>query len=113
MSSICEPDVETEFGDPEHQSEAPSGHAPRWNVVLWDDDHHTASYVMRMLQEIFKFTEAKAYELTVLVDEEGRAVVFTGVKEPAEMRQEQIISYGKDHAIAECKGSMTATLERC
>ena len=106
-------DTDTEFGDPERKSKSPSGHAPRYNVVLWDDDHHTVGYVMKMLQEILKLTVAKAFELAEAVNYNGRAIVFTGVKEPAEMRQEQITSYGKDHDIKDCKGSMTATLERC
>jgi ATP-dependent Clp protease adaptor protein ClpS len=113
MSSVCNPETEEQFGDPARKSKAPSNHAPRYNVVLWDDDHHTVGYVMQMLQEILKLPEAKAFEMAELVHDEGKAIVFTGVKEPAEMRQEQITSYGKDHAIAECKGSMTATLERC
>ncbi len=44
-------------------------------------------------------------------DTRGRAILLTTTKEHAELKQEQIHSFGKDALIEGCAGSMTATVE--
>lgn len=113
MSTFDAPFADDEGGVAIEDRKSPGGHAPRYNVVLWDDDHHTITYVMKMLQEIVKIPEKRAFELAEEVHDSGRAIIFTGVREPAEMKQEQVHAYGKDFSIKDCQGSMTATLEKC
>jgi ATP-dependent Clp protease adaptor protein ClpS len=38
-------------------------------------------------------------------------VVLTTTKEHAELKRDQILSYGKDDRIRNCKGSMHASIE--
>jgi ATP-dependent Clp protease adaptor protein ClpS len=45
------------------------------------------------------------------VDNSGRAVLMTTHRELAELKREQVIAYGSDIRIAECKGSMSAIIE--
>ena len=45
------------------------------------------------------------------VDTQGRVVVLTTTLEHAELKRDQIHAYGKDGAIKNCKGSMSATIE--
>ncbi len=85
--------------------------APPFHVVLLDDDHHTYEYVIEMLRAVFGYPLAQGYQLAVEVDSTGRAVVFTGHFELAELKQQQIHTYGADWRIAHCAGSMTAILE--
>ena len=66
----------------------------RYHVLLWNDDHHSYEYVIEMLQQLF-----------------GHPVVLTTTMEHAELKQDQIHSYGKDAMISQCKGSMTCTIE--
>ncbi len=113
MNTFEKPYADDDGGVATMDRQSPGGYAPRYNVVLWDDEDHTVEYVMKMLQEIVKIPEKKAFELAEEVMDTGRAIIFTGVKEPAEMKQEQVHAYGKDHSIKGCKGSMTATLEQC
>ena len=84
---------------------------PRYNVVLLDDNDHTYNYVIRMLGRIFAFNEEKAFLLASEVDRAGRAVLMTTTRELAELKQEQIHSFGTDPLIDHCKGSMSAILE--
>ncbi len=84
---------------------------PRYNVVLWNDDDHTYEYVIAMLMELFGYPVEKGYQLAKEVDTEGRVVLLTTTLEHAELKRDQIHAYGKDHAIAACKGSMWATVE--
>lgn len=82
-----------------------------WNVVLIDDDAHTYEYVMKMLQSIFAMPVEKAFTMTEKVDADGRCILFTTHKEHAELKRDQIHSFGKDMLIASCAGSMSAVLE--
>ena len=84
---------------------------PPWNVVLVDDDQHTYEYVIDMLGRVFGHGPARALLMAVEVDTRGRAIVFTGHKELAELKLSQLAGFGADRRIAACKGGMTAVLE--
>ena len=45
------------------------------------------------------------------VDRTGRSIVCTTHKERAELKRDQILSFGCDFRIATCKGSMQAVVE--
>ena len=82
-----------------------------WNVVLLDDQDHTFDYVIRMLQQVFGFDAEKAHALANEVNRSGRAVCTTTHKEHAELKREQILGFGRDPLMANCKGPMSAVLE--
>ena len=84
---------------------------PRYNVLLWDSDEHSYEYVERMLRELFGYTPEECHKLAKTVDAEGKVVVLTTTKEHAELKRDQILAYGKDPAMKNCKGSMHATIE--
>jgi ATP-dependent Clp protease adaptor protein ClpS len=84
---------------------------PRYHVVLLDDDDHTYDYVIEMLMDIFGHTREAAYQMAFTVDADGRVVVDTTHKERAELKRDQILSYGADWRIPRCKGSMGAIIE--
>lgn len=86
--------------------------APLWHVVLLNDDDHTYEYVIEMLAKLFHFPLHRGFQLAREVDTTGRVIVFTGVLEQSEFKQEQIHAYGPDWRIDRCKGSMSAVLER-
>jgi len=85
--------------------------APRWNVVLLDDDDHSYAYVIEMLGALFGYPQARAFLLAEEVDRSGRAVLWTGPREVAEFKQERVHGYGADPRIPSCRGSMSAVLE--
>lgn len=85
--------------------------APRWNVVLLDDDDHTYEYVVDMLVKLFSHSARTAYALAVEVDKAGRSIVETTSLERAELKRDQIHSYGADPRLERSKGSMSAVLE--
>lgn len=82
-----------------------------WNVVLLDDDHHTYEYVMRMVTMLFGVSIARSLAIAQTVDSTGRAVCLTTHKELAELKVEQIHSFGPDPLMSESAGSMSAILE--
>jgi len=82
-----------------------------WHGVLLDDQEHTDTYVIRMMQELFNVAGEKATQVAEMVDAHGRAVVFTAHKELAELKRDQILGYGRDPQVSGCKGSMSAVIE--
>lgn len=84
---------------------------PPYNVVLLDDDEHSYEYVITMLGAIFGYPPQKGYALARKVDTAGRVVVATTNLEQAELRRDQIQSFGPDPRIPRCKGSMSAVVE--
>jgi ATP-dependent Clp protease adaptor protein ClpS len=86
--------------------------APRWHVVLLDDDEHTYAYVIEMLGSVFGLSPATAYRMAEEVDHTGRVIVWTGAREVAEFKQERIHSYGADARLPASRGAMSAVLEQ-
>jgi ATP-dependent Clp protease adaptor protein ClpS len=84
---------------------------PPYHVVLLNDDDHSVDYVVRMLNDLFGHPPAKGVEIAREVHFRGRAVVATTNLEQAELKCEQIQSFGPDPLIERCKGSMSATVE--
>jgi ATP-dependent Clp protease adaptor protein ClpS len=84
---------------------------PPYNVVLLNDDDHTYEYVIRMLGELFAYSEQKAYLMAKEVDNVGRVIVLTTTKEHAELKRDQIHAYGPDPLLERSAGSMTAVIE--
>ena len=109
-SETAEPQTITKKKQQEDRRDKPK-RQPRYNVVLWDDDDHSYEYVIRMLKELFGFPVEKGYQLARDVDNHGKVVCLTTTREHAELKRDQIHAYGKDKLIANCKGSMSATIE--
>ena len=84
---------------------------PPYNVILLDDNDHTYEYVIEMLGKVFSYPEAKGYELAKAVDNSGRVVVLTTHRELAELKCEQITSFGADWRLERSKGAMSAVIE--
>lgn len=98
--------------DPRTATEPIVREAPRFHVILLDDNEHTYDYVVEMLNRLFRYTPEESYRLACAVDREGRVVVETCMLERAEWKRDQIMAYGADWRIPRCRGSMTAVLEK-
>ncbi|MDJ0791427.1 MAG: ATP-dependent Clp protease adapter ClpS [Acidimicrobiia bacterium] len=65
-----------------------------WQVVVWDDPVNLMNYVVFVFREIFGFDKAKATKLMLQVHNEGKATVFSGPREQAEMYVARLHGYG-------------------
>jgi ATP-dependent Clp protease adaptor protein ClpS len=101
----------TTFPELDTESHQRTRRQPPYHVILLNDDDHSYAYVILMLKELFGHPPEKGFKIADEVDKQGRAVVFTGQKEVAELKQEQIHAFGPDPTISRCQGSMTAVLE--
>lgn len=84
---------------------------PTYHVILLDDDDHTYEYVIGMLRKLFGHSPEQAYQLACEVDEEGRVILDTTTLERAELKRDQIHTFGRDWRIARCQGSMSSVIE--
>lgn len=85
--------------------------APRYHLVLLDDDDHSYHYVVELLGHVLGYSAEKAYALACVVDSTGRALVETADHERVVRHQRQIHTYGADPRIPRSKGSMSAVIE--
>lgn len=84
---------------------------PLYHVVLLDDDDHTYDYVVGMLRKLFAMTAEDAFTKACEVDSTKRVILDTTTLERAELKRDQIQSYGRDWRIPRCCGSMTSIIE--
>lgn len=76
---------------PKHQNK--SKRLPPYHVILLNDDDHSMDFVVNVLRKVFAFTIEKAVQLMMEAHETGRSVVWTGSKEVAELKVEQIQTF--------------------
>ena len=56
-----------------------------WNVVVLNDPVNLQDYVAIVFKRVFGYSQAKAETLMMEVHTQGRSVVWTGVREKAEL----------------------------
>ena len=91
---IDEPEIDVDY---DTDTKTVTRHLPRYAVVVFNDDDHTFNYVIACFQKIFGYDVEKCFNLAVGIHENGREVVWTGSKEVAEFKKEQIENFGPDH----------------
>jgi ATP-dependent Clp protease adaptor protein ClpS len=106
QSMVAVPEVETKTENRKKPKKQ-----PRYNVILWDDSDHSYDYVIYMMKQVFRYPIEKGFQIAKEVDSSGRAICLTTTMEHAELKRDQIHSFGKDDLIPRCKGSMSATIE--
>ncbi|MCE9532443.1 MAG: ATP-dependent Clp protease adaptor ClpS [Planctomycetes bacterium] len=71
---------------------------PPYNVLLLNDDAHSMDFVVEVLQKVFKFPLERAFQLMIEAHENHVAVVWTGPKEVAELKAEQMTTFHETRA---------------
>jgi ATP-dependent Clp protease adaptor protein ClpS len=69
---------------------------PPYAVILHNDDINTMEFVVEVLRKVFGYTVEKCVELRLAAHEKGRAAVWVGALEVAELKADQIRSCGPD-----------------
>src|SRR5688500_8898468 len=69
---------------------------PPYAVVVLDDDEHTYAYVIETLCRVCGHSTEKAFQLAQEIDHRGRAIVWSGMLEVAELKRDQIRGRGTD-----------------
>jgi ATP-dependent Clp protease adaptor protein ClpS len=61
-----------------------------WNVVVHNDPVNLMSYVTLIFQRVFGFSKSKAEKHMMEVHNAGRSIVWSGVREQAELYVQQL-----------------------
>lgn len=78
---------------PIEESETKTRRIPPYNVILENDDHHSMEFVIEVLQKALGYNEQRCYQLMMVAHTSGQAVVWTGTKEVAELKMEQMLTF--------------------
>lgn len=92
MPAIVDPDI-----DLDTDSKTKTRRQPPYAVVVLNDDDHTFDYVIQTFMKVFNYQLEKCMKLAQQIHNEGRAVVWVGSLEVAELKRDQIKSMGPDH----------------
>ena len=96
---------------PRERDETKTRRVPPYNVILENDDYHSFEFVIEVLQKALGYNQQKALLLTQQAHDTGRAVVWTGTKEVAELKVEQIRSFHEARADGRKFGPLGCTIE--
>jgi ATP-dependent Clp protease adaptor protein ClpS len=69
---------------------------PPYAVIVLNDDDHSVEYVYELFRKVFGYSEQKCYLLTMEIHTKGQALVWSGPKEIAELKHDQIKGGGPD-----------------
>ena len=72
---------------------------PPYHVILLNDDVHSMEFVVTVLQKVFGYDEQKANLLMLEAHHQERAIVWSGSKEGAELKQEQVRSFHESRSL--------------
>jgi ATP-dependent Clp protease adaptor protein ClpS len=84
------PDTTTK---PQPREETHTRRVPPYNVILENDDHHSMEFVVEVLMKALGCAVERAFQFMMEAHTSGRAVVWTGPKEVAELKVEQIRTF--------------------
>lgn len=84
---------------------APSHRKPRplppYAVIVFNDDVHTFAYVIETFVKVFGYSAQKSLLLAEQIHHSGKGIVWSGSKEVAELKRDQIRSAGPDFYAAQ------------
>jgi ATP-dependent Clp protease adaptor protein ClpS len=88
----------TAFPDvlPDEATDTKTRRQPPYAVILHNDDINTMDFVVSVLRKVFGYEVEKCVELMIEAHEKGRAVVWVGPLEVAELKADQMLSCGAD-----------------
>lgn len=81
---------------PDQETETKTRRQPPYAVVLHNDDTNTMDFVVLVLRKVFGYTVEKCVELMMEAHQKGKAAVWVGALEVAELKADQIRSCGAD-----------------
>lgn len=97
---------------PKEKEETRTRRLPPYNVLVDNDDYHSFDFVVGVLCKVLGCPVERAYQLTLQAHTSGRAVVWTGPKEVAELKLEQIQTFHETREADQAKlGPLSCSIE--
>ena len=97
---------------PKEREQTSTRHIPPYNVVLENDDYHTLEFVVDVLRKVLGCPLERAAEFALQAHTTGRSIIWTGTKEVAELKVDQVRSFHEVRAWDGAKlGPLGCTIE--
>ncbi|AWM41049.1 ATP-dependent Clp protease adapter protein ClpS [Gemmata obscuriglobus] len=96
---------------PEEETETRTRRQPPYAVVLHNDDTNTMDFVVTVLRKVFGYTVEKCVELMLEAHTQGKVAVWIGALEVAELKADQIKSFGPDPHVTKNGHPLGVTVE--
>lgn len=80
---------------PKEREEQKTRRLPPFNVVLKNDDFHSFEFVIDVLRKALSLSEQQAFLHTSEAHTHGRSILWTGPKEVAEFKLEQLQTFSE------------------
>ena len=92
---VVVPEIKNAVETPEvgHETETEQALDLPWNVVVHNDPVNLMSYVTMVFQKVFGYPKEKAEMHMMEVHRNGRSILWTGVRERAELFVQQLHGY--------------------
>jgi ATP-dependent Clp protease adaptor protein ClpS len=85
---------------------------PPYAVVVLNDDEHSFEFVVETFSKVFGYPREKSFSLASQIHNSGRGIVWSGSREVAEFKRDQIRSCGPDfHAAKKVAFPLGVTIE--
>ena len=79
----------------EPREETHTRRVPPYHVILENDDHHSMEFVIAVLGKALGYSPERSFQLMMQAHTTGRAVVWTGPREVAELKADQVRSFSE------------------
>ena len=96
---------------PLEQEEVKTRRFPPYHVILENDDFHSPEVVIEVLRKALGCSEERAYLLMHEAHTKGRSIVWSGAREVAELKAEQIQSFHEIGAKGQKLGALGVSVE--
>lgn len=98
--------------DQDPKTKSPPKILPPYVVIIHNDNIHTFPYVISTLKKVFGYPEKKGLLLAIQIHETGKSIVWTGPKEVAELKRDQVRSAGPDiYSMIPVRSPLKVTIE--
>jgi ATP-dependent Clp protease adaptor protein ClpS len=84
---------------------------PPYNVIIANDDHHSMEFVVAVLFKVLGCTIERAVVLMEEAHTSGRAIIWTGSKEVAELKRDQVLTFHEKREDGRDLGPVGCTIE--
>jgi len=97
---------------PKSEEQTTTRRIPPYHVILENDNFHSFEFVVEVLRKALGYAQERAWKLTMHAHQAGRAVVWTGSKEVAELKLDQIRTFHEVRIVDQLSlGPLVCTIE--
>ncbi len=101
----------TVTADPQTDEATKTRLLPPYNVILENDDYHSFEFVVMVLCKALGYSVERSVQYTLQAHETGQSVVWTGSKEVAELKLEQILTFHEERDDGRKFGPLSCRIE--